>query len=69
MEKVDGKDHQTGVVLQPLQEVSDLLVGMAIIGGMAFAATGKERLGFIEGLRPTGLNALQLTDPQQFGYV
>ena len=38
-------------------------------GTFISVASGGERIGFVEGLRSTGLQALQLNDDQQFIYV
>jgi hypothetical protein len=40
-----------------------------INGTYISVAIGGERIGFVEGLRPAGLNALQLNDGQQFIFV
>jgi hypothetical protein len=41
----------------------------SINGVFISLANGGDRIGFVEGLRTTGINPLNLNDPAQFRYV
>ena len=55
MTEIRGEDHEPVEILHPLQEIAELLVGVAIMRVLDVGALTEERVGFVEKENPVAV--------------